>query len=69
MIPVEAAVNSSMLPSIAHAVSRSCLADFVRNPRASVSTFRLVMQRNKRRVRVHNSPKRERYLAAILPSR
>jgi hypothetical protein len=46
-----------------------CLAGVVRNPRASVSTCRLVMQRNKRRVQMHNSPKRERYLAAILPSR
>jgi len=40
----------------------------MRNPRASVSTCRLVMQCNKRPVQVHNSPKCERVSAVLLPS-
>jgi hypothetical protein len=61
MVPVEAAVNSSMLLTIHCSIERlsrlvwrvSCAIR-----RASVSTNRLVVQRNKRCVQMHNSLKR-----------
>ena len=59
MVPVEAAVNSS-IERLSRLVWRVSCA--IR--RASVSTNRLVMQRNKRCVQMHNSPKR----ALLLPS-
>jgi hypothetical protein len=57
MVPVEAAVNSSMLLTISlldGALVTPCLAGVVRNP----ARIRQLVQRNKRCVQMHNSPKR-----------
>jgi hypothetical protein len=61
MVLVEAAVNSSIEGCVTPWSGR-CRAQS--DARRSTPTV-LVMQRNKRCVQMHNSPNRERYLAAI----
>jgi hypothetical protein len=61
MVPVEPAVNSSIEGDVTP-WSGGCNAQI---RRASVGTNRLVTQRNKELVQMHNSPNRERYLASI----
>jgi hypothetical protein len=64
MIPVEPGVNSSMENYVAPR-SGACSAQCRAMRRALVGTNRLVMQRNKRNVQMHNSPNRDRYFASI----